>query len=67
MNRIQIGAALGLAIVLGGRLGMERLLTPVAARVSTQDPAATIAMLEQRLADLADLPELLGRLSAPAV
>jgi len=50
MNRIQIGAALGLAIVLGGRLGTQRLLTPVAARVSTQDSAATIAMLEQRLA-----------------
>jgi lysophospholipase L1-like esterase len=50
MNRIQIGAALGLVVMLGGWLGSAQLLTPAAASGQRQDPAATIAMLEQRLA-----------------
>ena len=50
MNRIQFGAALGLVVMLGGWLGSAQLLTPVAATSQPQDPAATIAMLEQRLA-----------------
>src|SRR5712671_6831662 len=45
MNRIQIGAALGLVVMLGGWLGASQLLTPVAARTQPQDSAATIAML----------------------
>jgi len=49
LNRIQIGAALGLVVLLGGSLGPRQLLTPVAARTQSQDSAATIAMLEQRL------------------
>src|SRR4029079_7227591 len=49
LNRIQIGAALGLVVMLGGSLGPRQLLTPVAARTQPQDSAATIAMLEQRL------------------
>ena len=50
MNRIQFGAALGLVVMLGGWLGSAQLLTPVAATSQPQDPAVTIAMLEQRLA-----------------
>ena len=50
MNRIQIGAALAIVVMLGGWLGPAELLTPVAATTQPQDPAATIAMLEQRLA-----------------
>jgi lysophospholipase L1-like esterase len=49
MNCIQVAIVLCLAIALGGRLGTGRLM-PVAVPVSTQDSAATIAMLEQRLA-----------------
>jgi lysophospholipase L1-like esterase len=49
MNRIQVGAALCLAVLLGGWLGSEHALTPVAARVLGQDSAATVATLEQRL------------------
>jgi lysophospholipase L1-like esterase len=50
MNRIQIGAALVLVAMLSGWLDPAKLLTPVAATIQPQDPAATIAMLEQRLA-----------------
>ena len=50
MNRIQIGAALAIVVMLGGWLGPAELLTPAAATIQPQDPAATIAMLEQRLA-----------------
>ena len=50
MNRIQIGAVLGLVVMFGGWLGSPQLLTPVAASNQPQDPAATIAILEQRLA-----------------
>jgi lysophospholipase L1-like esterase len=50
MNRIQIGAALAIAATLGGWLSPVELLTPAAATIRPQDPAATIAMLEQRLA-----------------
>ena len=50
MNRIQIGAALAIAATLGGWLSPVEFLTPAAATIRPQDPAATIAMLEQRLA-----------------
>jgi lysophospholipase L1-like esterase len=50
MNRIHLAVVFCFAIVIGGRLGTEGLMTPVAIAVSAQDPAATIAMLEQRLA-----------------
>ena len=50
MNRIQIGAALAIAATLGGWLSPVELLPPAAATIQPQDPAATIARLEQRLA-----------------
>jgi lysophospholipase L1-like esterase len=50
MNRIQIGAPLAIVVMLGGWLGPAELLSLVAATTQPQDPAATIAMLEQRLA-----------------
>jgi lysophospholipase L1-like esterase len=50
MNRINVAVVLCFAVLLGTRLGTEQLKTPGASRISMQDPAATIAMLEQRLA-----------------